>query len=285
VFEVQAPVELSPSQTAESLPARPGGIMLLEYDFVNQNRDWNGASRGADTANGDKILRTHFVTAGAQYMVDRRWGFSGELPVWNRYFLNTDGDGNLASHNHTALGDVRLRAIYAGFSDDMSSGLTFGVKLPTGDYTARGFDRDTQIGTGSTDLLLGAFHRGAISEDRRWNWFVNAQWDQPTLTAAQYRPGAEFNFLGGASYTSFKFGGVALSPLGQLVESIRMRDSGTFANAPNSGYARLLATPGLVLDASRLRLSASVGFPIAQFFNGDQLTAGRYFKLSAGWGF
>ena len=47
--------------------------------------------------------------------------------------------------------------MYTGFSNDMSKGIIFGVQLPTGNYTAPGFDRDTQIGTGSTDLILGAF--------------------------------------------------------------------------------------------------------------------------------
>ncbi len=284
MFDVQEPMEL-PAQTAAQLPARPGGMVALEYDFINQNRDWNGASRGSDGNNGDKILRTHFVTAEAQYMVSRQWGFSGEVPVWNRYFLTSDNNGNLVSYNHTALGDIRLRAIYTGISDDMSSGLTFGTKLPTGDYTSPGYDRDSEIGTGSTDLLVGAFHRGAVSDDQDWQWFVNAVWDQPVLMAAQYRPGAEFNGLAGASYGGLKFSGMTLTPLAQLVESIRMRDSGTFASAPASGYARLLGVPGLVLDASKLRFTASVGLPIAQFFNGDQLVAGEYFKFSVGCGF
>ena len=47
--------------------------------------------------------------------------------------------------------------MYTGFSKDMSKGLIFGVKLPTGDYTAANFDRDTQIGTGSTDSSSAAF--------------------------------------------------------------------------------------------------------------------------------
>ncbi len=42
----------------------------------------------------------------------------------------------------------------------MSSGLSLGVKLPTGDWTYPNFDRDTSIGTGTTDLLLGGYHLG-----------------------------------------------------------------------------------------------------------------------------
>jgi hypothetical protein len=38
---------------------------------------------------------------------------------------------------------------------------------------APGIDRDSQIGTGSTDLILGGFHRGMLSGDNAW---------QPALT-------------------------------------------------------------------------------------------------------
>ena len=33
-------------------------------------------------------------------------------------------------------------------------------------------DRDTQIGTGSTDILLGGFYRGNITKDEKWDWFA-----------------------------------------------------------------------------------------------------------------
>ena len=77
-------------------------------------------------------------------------------------------------------GDIRLEGIYTGFSDDMSSGLTFGVKLPTGDDShndAYGdIDRDSEIGTGSTDVLLGGFHRHRLTRDGSFTWFAQALW-------------------------------------------------------------------------------------------------------------
>ena len=51
----------------------------------------------------------------------------------------------------------------------MSKGLIFGMKLPTGTYTAPGFDRDTQPGTGSTNLLLGNYLQG---QEKHWGWFA-----------------------------------------------------------------------------------------------------------------
>ena len=142
VFEVQ---------TGALLPNKPGGVAFLEYDFTNQNKNWHGARRASDDANNDKRIRTDYVTAGVQYMLSRRWGYRVELPDWSRRFVKAnDDDGTIGTFDHGSVGDIRVRGVYSGFSEDMSSGLTFGLKLPTGDYSAPNFDRDTQIGTGST---------------------------------------------------------------------------------------------------------------------------------------
>ena len=58
--------------------------------------------------------------------------------------------------------------MYTGFSKDLSTGLIFGLKFPSGDYTAPGFDPDDQIGSGSTDLILGGFHKGLLTGDNAW---------------------------------------------------------------------------------------------------------------------
>ncbi len=48
------------------------------------------------------------------------------------------------SFEHSALGDIRIEGMYTGFSDDMSTGVRFGVKLASGDFTYSNFDRDTR---------------------------------------------------------------------------------------------------------------------------------------------
>jgi hypothetical protein len=77
---------------------------------------------------------------------------------------------------------MRIQGIYTGFSSSMSTGLTFGIKVPTGDWTYPNFDRDTELGSGSTDALIGVFHRGAISPDNRFSYFIQDNLDQPFLT-------------------------------------------------------------------------------------------------------
>ena len=149
-------------------------MAYLQYDYQDQNRNWSGTSQAPAANNGDKEIETHFVTVGAQYMFNHNWGAQLEVPYDYRYFKGTDDGGNIASHNWSQFGDIRLEGIYTGFFADMSAGVMFGLKLPTGDHSVDPdlVDRDTQIGTGSTDILLGGFYRGNITKDEKWDWFA-----------------------------------------------------------------------------------------------------------------
>ena len=144
--------------TSSLLPEGPGGTAFLEYDYMNQTQNWSGSSSAPAANNDDKNIRSDFYVAGLQYMFNRDWGVSLEVPYTERLFITEDG-GQLGSFDHSAFGDVRLMGMYTGFSDDMSTGLSFGLKFANGDYTYQGFDRDTSIGTGTTNLLLGIYHQ------------------------------------------------------------------------------------------------------------------------------
>jgi hypothetical protein len=270
--------------TSALLPTKPGGIVYLEYDALNQNKNWGGNKRASDGDNADKQIRTNFFTAGVQYMFNRSWGVMAEVPYWNRLFKTTDDNGNVADSIHSAVGDIRARGVYSGFSDDMSSGVTFGLKLPTGDFTYPNFDRDTQIGTGSTDLLLGAYRIGRFGETD-WNWFSNVQGDKPLLTAGGYRPGAELDAVGGIYYAGWRPRGVLVAPTAHVVGAQRWRDSGPRSNSNDSGYRRVFLSPGLEVMAGSVRIYGDVGFPVYQFVNGNQLVASEQFKLNVGYVF
>ena len=185
--------------TSAMLPTQEGGRTFLEYDFLNQDHNRRHSSAAPSADNDDKDIKTSFITVGAQYSFSRSWGAQIAVPYWRRHFTTTDEDsGDIVRYNHVSLGDIRLKGIYSGFSPDMSSGVTFGLKLPTGDHAQTGFDRDTTIGTGSTDLLLGAYHMRNLSGG--WNGFASAEWDQPALIQDGYRPGAELNAVTGVYY-------------------------------------------------------------------------------------
>jgi hypothetical protein len=266
--------------TSSMLPDGPGDMPYIEYAYQNQNRNWSGTSTAPAANNDDKELATHFLTVGLQHIFNPDWGLQFEVPYDFRFFKGTDSSGNIMSHNWNQLGDIRLEGIYSGFFPDMSAGLIFGVKLPTGSHSEDPdlVDRDTQIGTGSTDLLLGGYYRGNLGKTSRWNWYGQALLQVPTLTQSEYRPGVEFNSAAGIYFSRFKIGHVRISPLGQALLFVHDHDSGANADPVNTGYERLILSPGLEMIFRRVRIYADAEFPVLQNFNGDQLAAPVMFK-------
>ncbi len=263
-------------------PGGAGGTAYLEYDFSDQNRNWSGASRAPAGDNADKEIRTNFFTAGGQYMFNRSWGVMAEAPFWRRRFRTEDeATTEIGTFDQTALGDIRLMGVYSGFSPDMSSGVMFGVKFPTGPFHVAGFDRDTAIGSGSTDLLLGAYHQGNLCSSGHFSYFVQGLWDRPIAYQGDYRPGQEFDGAFGIYYNGIEMrqGSVRIAPVLQLIASARARDAGSEANPGDSGYSRLLLSPGIEFDTDEWKLYADVEFPIYEHVNGNQLVAPELFKI------
>ena len=150
--------------TSSMFPNGAGGMAYLQYDFQDQDRNWSGTAQAPAANNPDKQIETDFFMAGFQYMFNSSWGVQLEVPYDYRTFKTTsNASGNpITTINWGALGDIRLEGIYTGFFADMSAGVTFGVKLPTGDWTYNNafgdVDRDSEIGTGSTDIRWWLFH-------------------------------------------------------------------------------------------------------------------------------
>lgn len=262
------------------MPNGKGGTVWLEYDYMNQHQNWHNTSSAPSANNGDKTILTHFLTVGGQYMFNNAWGVTAQVPYWHRYFKTTDEDsGDLVNFRHHALGDVRIKGIYSGFASDMSTGLTFGVKLPTGDYSYRNFDRDTQIGTGSTDILLGAYHMGWLDKARNWGWFANGELDTPVVTTAGYRPGTELDATVGIYYEQWQIRDVNITPITQMIGTYRLNDRGPNASAEDSGYKRILFSPGIEVSKGANRLFASISVPVYDDVKGNQLTAPVMLKV------
>lgn len=269
--------------TSSMFPTGSGGMVFLNYDYQDQNQNWSGTSRAPAADNSDKEIETHFLSVGLQYMFNRAWGIQGEVPYDFRTFRTADAAGNVITKRWSQFGDVRLRGIYTGFSPDLSAGLTFGVKLPTGSYTfdSADVDRDTQLGTGSTDLLLGGFYRHSLIASAAIDWFAQTELDLPLWIQDQYRPGLEWDTALGAYYNGLSVGRLQIVPVAQMLFSQRQRDSGENAASPAaSGYQRLLLSPGIELQWHPVRLYADAEFPVYQNFTGNQLAASVLFKVS-----
>lgn len=259
----------------------PGATAFLEFDYMDQNQNWSGTAAANGNNNTDKRIESEFAVAGFQYFFNRSWGVMAEIPYTNREFTSSAPTGSVQTFGTRSIGDIRIRGIYTGFSEDMSTGLTFGIRLPTGDDTAFGPDRDTQIGSGSTDVLLGAYHVGQLTADNRWNWFANTLLDFPVLVTAGYRPGEEIDSIAGIYFNDWSVANdqIKLVPIAQAKLSWRWRDAGPESDFQDSGYQRLYVSPGFEVDFDRYKFYTDISIPVYTHMNGNQLIAYELFKL------
>ncbi|HTV62131.1 MAG TPA: hypothetical protein VMH30_06140 [Verrucomicrobiae bacterium] len=283
--------------TSTMLPQGQGGMAWVQYDYQDQNRNWSGYSQAPAANNGDKEIVTDFITTGIQYMFTPVWGAQLEVPYDYRSFKTTSSapGSPITTINWWSLGDIRLEGIYTGFFPDQSAGVNFGLKLPTGNFSHENayddVDRDSEIGTGSTDILLGGFYRGNLDRNQTWDWYGQALLDVPTLREAGYLPGIELDSDLGIDYKGFTLGRTLIAPLAQVIFSERSSDSGRNAAGgindndnpipgSDSGYQRLMLSPGLEIHIHPVVLYADAEFPVFQHFTGNQLVAPVLFKAN-----
>ena len=300
VFDVGA-ATIMPSNSDSGLS------VWFRFNPMDQNRNWQGAKAAPADDSGDKRIQTDFTTIGGQYMLNRRWTVMAELPIVSRALTRIDDDGgvtgtagSLFTGRLTALGDLSVTAMYTGLSADMSTGLGVGLKLPTGD--ARGpngpaggaqFDRDTLPGTGSSDVILSAYHLGRLDRAGRLTWFAQGRYQIAFATRDAYRPGNDLNTSLGVSYDLGAAGPITrVAPVLTLINSLRARDTGANASPLNTGYERLLIAPGVNLRMGKVRLYADIALPIYQRVNvsgepGDsgQLVAPHLFNATLSYDF
>jgi hypothetical protein len=284
--------------TEALIPQGTGGQVWFQYEYMNQYINFHATQPASEFYNNDKYIRTNFMEAGGQYMFNRSWGLMVEVPYWSRYYKGAYDGNNADIHwfQNDSIGDVRIQAMYTGLSEDMSTGLLAGVKVPSGDWTYPPYDRDTQIGTGSTDLLLGAYHVGSLPtklgivpltyKERPFNYFVQVNYDLPLWEQDQYTPGREVD---GALGTYYDFGHVGflkeLAPMFTFLASDRTRDTGNNADPADSGYTRFIAAPGAEIKIGVIRAYADIEVPIFQNMRGYQLTAAYATKLILSYSF
>lgn len=276
---------LSRDWESQGISSKPGFTADVSYDYLNQNRQRYGTSAASPAlinnrlAAGEEVedyTRTQTMTASLLYNEDT-WGMGIMLPYVMRSHGTFGTTAPLGSSYSTSsdagIGDVRVVGRYTGFSDERSSGIIAGIKLPTGS-TSKNFDSGTavgtpldaalQIGTGSTDIILGGYTTGTIDI---YGWFLqgtvqHAVATKQALGNQDYRPGDAYLLNTGIRYAGF---GAKVSPMLQLNVIRRQADTGTLA----------YLAPGVSV---RVGGGASVyGFvqiPIYQNVNSLQLTPG-----------
>jgi hypothetical protein len=264
----------------------------LRYDYLNQTQLRNRRSaldRGSlELPAEDEIqqnTRNQNITVGLDYSPTHDWGFNLQVPYFDRLHTTiAPGDSDISTSHTQSAADIRVTGRYQGFSPDRSSGVQFGLKLPTGsfhnDFT-RGpqagtrLDRGLQPGTGSTDLLLGIYHFGALDES--WDYFAQALLQQPLNSREDFKPGTGLNANCGVRYS----GNETIASHLQINVRSERRDSGSNADIPNSGATLVYLSPGVTLSLGHsLSAFAFLQLPIYQHVNGLQLEP-RY-TLSVG---
>jgi len=255
------------------------------------------------------FTKNNYLTASLDYNNGDSWGATIVLPFIQREHLTYGSDasssGGLAGwpsgangyqSKTTGLGDVKLIGRYFGFSEQKNWGLQLGVKLPTGNNAqtapasatalAAGtsvvaVDPGLQLGTGSTDLIIGAYKYGHIFNIDDWGYFGNVQFQSvidPKSTPSNidalgqggsYRQGNGLNINLGINYQGFE----NWTPTVQLNFIDKKTDSGTAADTWSTGGTLAYLTPGLLYTASNsVQVYSNLQLPIYQSLNGIQLT-------------
>lgn len=296
--------------TLTSMPNSSSGVSVwFRYDYMDQDRNWERGAGASASENDDKMINTSFYTIGGEYQINSSWLVTAELPIFARSLTTTDDGtvfgpaGSIYTGRLTALGDMQIAATYTGFSPDQSSGLMFGVKLPTGNDTGPNgplggaeFDRDSLPGTGSTDVMVGGYHTGNFGRVDALSYFVDAKYQAAIMTRDDYRPGNELDAAAGLSYD---LGGAGplddVAGVFQFIDSWRVHDTGANADPLNSGYDRLLAAPGFTLQMNKIRVFADVELPVYQYTRAasspaiegtsGQLVASALYKMQVAYDF
>jgi hypothetical protein len=261
-----------------------GLAVWTRFGGIDQMHNWSGTRSAPAETNADRKIRTQFYTLGAQYMINNDWGVMAEVPMAHRSFGSTDDGGNPTRSGTTGLGDVTILGMYTGLSDDGSTGLLFGLSLPTGQFGARGFDRDTQVGTGATQAIVGGYHLGGLNADNSLAYYVQARYQVTVAMQDHYHPGSEAFVVGGLTYNFGEWGPFSrIAPVVQAIYQHRESDKGANAFPGDTGFNRVLMGPGLDLRVGRFRLFTDVAFPVHQWVRGNQLVSSVIYKAQLGY--
>ena len=288
---------LNSDWASQGYTAKPGFRFDLRYDYFNQDQLRSG-TRSVDRGSfelpnevevQEKTINRN-LTATLDYSPNADWGVTLLVPVFNRYHATmAPGDTDPSFSRGNGLGDVRVLGRYQGFSDDHSFGVQFGVKLATGDtkqtfnagaQAGEALDRGLQLGTGTTDLLLGFYAFGELAMD--WGIFGQVLFQKPTGEKDGFKPGDGLNANVGVRYSGFR----GVTPHLQVNVRAEGRESGLNADVDNSGATLVYLSPGVTFNVSpRFQVYVFGQVPVAQRVTGLQIEPKWSASLGMHWTF
>ena len=270
----------------------PGARLDLRYEYINQDQPMAGSNKvsvGQIPRHHDEVRSVNRNWLGTlDYAFDPNWGASVTVPVVDRehFHIHNHGGGQIPeTWNFTELGDVRILGRYqfpAQQSADRLNffGLDFGLKLPTGKFdvtNAEGdkAERTLQPGSGTTDVLLGAYFRQSLPLESA-SWFAQGMVQAALNTREEFRPGPRLTLDLGVRYELSQNTGLVL----QVNSVFRGRDSGAQAEPEDSGGRFLFVSSGISYALTKdMQVYGFAQLPAYQFVNGVQLVATRAYVL------
>jgi hypothetical protein len=269
----------------------PGWRLNFEYDYLHQNQLRDGTRSVSGVPDGTELERdtlNRYFTLDLNYNPNADWNIDLRVPYVVRThstYGEFDSDRPLPDPSYSrssSLGDVKLIGSYQGFLPAHNFGLQLGVKLPTGRYgnavdfnsgpnSGVPLDASLQPGTGSTDIILGAYYYRPVTEN--FDVIVNGQFqsavkekmDQP---GNDYRPGNSITLSVGLRYEA----NPAWAPQLQLNLLHKSADQGALADVPNTVGTVAYLSPGVTVRLlQRLHVYGFAQVPVYSNLDGYQL--------------
>jgi len=251
----------------------------------------------------EKDTTNRYLNLGIGYRPNANWGFSLLLPYVQRdhatYGLRTRpftpadiAPSQISAASVSGLGDIKLMASYQGFLPTHNFGVQVGVKLPTGNYGVQAdggtivghpvlfksgplagqvLDTSLQAGTGSTDLIVGAYYYQPVSQD--FDAFANGQFQAAVserlhASDANYRPGNQVSISAGLRYEAHP----TWVPQLQVNLLHKTADQGAFADRADTAGTVAYLSPGLTVSLHKsLQVYAFAQLPVYSRLQGYQL--------------
>lgn len=254
----------------------------LRAEYIDQNQLRSGADKTAASGiigEHDEIeTRNLNWIASLSHAVSPSLSLALQVPVVTRdhtHIFNDPIEPERENWQFTRLGDIsalaHLRLDKAQSPHDLVYGLIGGVKLPTGSTKVQNAsgevaERSLQPGSGSTDLIAGAFLSGRTDPA---NWYTQLRWQHAISERNDFQPGDRVSLDVG---TSHPVG--AIQVLAQLNMLWRGKDTGANAEPAESGGKFIYFSPGVALPVSEtMQFYGFIQLPLLQQVRGTQLTA------------
>jgi hypothetical protein len=244
-----------------------------------------------------------YLTAGVTYSPNPQWTFSASIPYIDRSHTTYNAvapdeltPADISSAHSTGIGDIKLIGGYQGILPTHNLGVQLGIKLPTGRYGGQNLETGVQVGrapvyfssgpnaalhealdtslnpgTGSYDLIVGAYYYRAVSQN--FDAFVNGQ-VQATMehaldrANADYRPGDSENLSFGLRYERDP----RWVPQMQINTTHKSPDQGALADNTDTAGTVVYLSPGITARLEKhMHGYAFVQRPVFSRLNGYQV--------------